>query len=68
MVKKWGWFRISNCLPRALVSNKSYLIIIKSLVFMIVSLDSLGLSRLQINKINNFWKGYSDITYHTQRT
>lgn len=67
MVKKWGWFRISNCLPRALVSNKS-LIIINSLVFMIVSLDSLGLSRLQINKINNFWKGYSEITYHTQRT
>lgn len=67
MVKKWGWFRISNCLPRALVSNKS-LIIINSLVFMIVSLDSLGLSRLQINKIYNFWKGYSDITYHTQRT
>lgn len=55
MVKKWGWFRISNCLPRALVSNKSYLIIIiiiiiiNSLVLMIVSLDSLGLSRLQIN-------------------
>lgn len=49
MVKKWGWFRISNCLPRALVSNKSYLIIINSLVFMIVSLDRLGLSKLQIN-------------------
>lgn len=54
-------------MPRALVSNKSYLIIINSLVFMIVSLDSLGLSRLQINKIYNFWKGYSDNTYHTQR-